>query len=74
VSFLSTSASKYLAIVIGAFCLCTFLNVYGAMLRRCGVARFEYNTAFDDDTIAEGQSLIRREKRQQGKSGTSTLL
>lgn len=59
--------NTYFPIIILLFSLATFFNVYGRVLRTLGITRFEYRSEFNDDSVAEGQMLLRKERRKRGR-------
>jgi len=66
VPFFGDSFTVYFPIFIAVFCVGTFFNVYGRLMRMLGVTRFEYRANFSDENVYEGVALIRKEKRKRG--------
>lgn len=74
IPFLGTSFNNFLPIVIALFCFATLFNVFSRVLRVLHVPSFEYGEDFQDDAIAEGKMLLRKEKRKRGVKMEEPLL
>ena len=66
IPFFGGAFNDFMPVLLAVFCLCTLFNVYGRILRLMGVERFEFSEDFDDETIAEGKMILRKEKRKRG--------
>jgi len=77
VPFFGTSFNRVFPITIGVIALLTYLNLFGRFMRWVGVGRFEYEegNGESDDMIAEGQMILRKERRKRGvRSEPSSIL
>lgn len=77
IPFLGGAFNDFMPVLIALFCLATFFNVYARILRMLNIVHFEHSEDFNDDMLAEGKLILRKEKRKRGvrsdPSNTSLL-
>eukprot|EP00474_Spongospora_subterranea_P010122 CRZ10580.1 hypothetical protein [Spongospora subterranea] len=68
VPVLGQKFNLFVPVVISVLCLVTGCNLYGRLLRLLQISQFEENGPGSDQIVAEGESLVRRQRRKRARN------
>lgn len=66
IPFFGSDFNTYFPVLIAIFCFLFLCNVMKRVMRCFNVDQFEYSVTGEDEHVAEGKLLVRKEKRRRG--------